>query len=215
MSLLDLPRELLLWIADNLDKAQDLPVLACLNQAANAFFLPYLYHFNVRRQRSSALLWGVLKGNTEFVGNMLRDYQVDVNTTDDKSRTPIFNASRTQNETIIGMLLSDQGTDINWQDKHKQTPLVHAMARKLLSADSPLLDLKPCLNERDDKKRSAIWYAVAHCHESLVQVLLKGDRVIRTSDYRNISPIGLAIAKKSANITRMLLHHPESETGKQ
>ena len=214
MSLLALPLELLLWVADSLDKAQDLLVLACLNQAANALFLPYLYQFNVRLQRSSALLWGVLRGNEELVGNMLRDYQADVNTTDDKPRTPIFHAICTQNQTIIHMILSDRRTDINWQDKHKQTPLVYAVARNLLPTDSPLLDLKPCLNKRDDKKRSAIWYAILLGHESLVQVLLKGGSDIRRSDYRKISLIGLAIAKKRAKITRMLLHHPESETGK-
>ncbi|KAJ5288331.1 hypothetical protein PENANT_c098G05098 [Penicillium antarcticum] len=214
MSLLDLPLELLFWVADNLDGAQDLLALVCLNKAANASLLPSLYQFNVRRQRSSALFWGVLKGNAEFVEKMLRGYQADVNTTDDKSRTPIFYALRAQNQTIIRMLLSDPRTDIDWQDKHKQTPLIYTIARNALSADSLLLDFKPRLNRRDEKKRSAIWYAVAHCHEGLVQVLLGRGSVIRMSDYRNISSVGLAIVKKSAEVTRMLLHHRESDTGK-
>ncbi|KAJ5115590.1 hypothetical protein N7526_011471 [Penicillium atrosanguineum] len=214
MPLLRLPVELRLWIANNLDEAQDLLELACLDKEANATFLPSLYQFNVRQQRSSALLWGVLNGNADFVKKMLCEYQADVNTTDDKSRTPIFHALRGQNKRIIGMLLSDQRTDINWQDSHKQTPLVYAMARNLLSEDSLLLDFKPCLKKTDQKKRSAIWYAVAHSQEGLVKVLLERGSVIRTSDYRNISPIGLAIAQKSAEVTRMLLHHLEPDTRK-
>ncbi|OQD78788.1 hypothetical protein PENANT_c080G03708 [Penicillium antarcticum] len=214
MFLLGLPLEVLLCIADSLNKAKDLLALACLNRATNALFLPYLCNFNVRRQRSSALLWGVVRGDPKFVGKMLGNYQADANTTDEKSRTPIFHAIRAENETIIHMLLSDKRADINWQDQYKQTPLVYAMSRNLLSAASLLLDFKPCLDKKDGKQRSAVWYAIAHCDENLVQVLLKKGSDIRTPDYKRISPISLAIANKSVNITRMLLLHSAPSSGK-
>lgn len=148
MLLLDLPPEIILCIADKLDQARDLLMLACLNRATNALLLDYLFKFNVRRQRSSALFWGVLRGKSEFVEMMLHSYQADANTTDDKSRTPIYYAIRAKNEIMIRTLLFDNKVYTNWQDHRRQTPLVYAVARNRLSTASLLLDFDPSLNTR-------------------------------------------------------------------
>jgi ankyrin repeat protein len=214
MFLLSLPLEILLCIADSLDQARDLLALACLNRAANALFLDNLYRLNVRHQRSSALFWGVCLDKSEFVEMMLPDYQADANTTDDKSRTPIFHAIRTENETMIHMLLFDKRADINWQDQGRQTPLLYAIARNILSTATLLLDFDPCLNITDVKHRSAIWYAIAFCDENLVQVLLERGSDIRTPDYRRFSPFSLAVAKKTPRITRLLLLHSDPNARK-
>ena len=180
MFLLSLPVEILLCIAGSLDQTRDLLALACLNRAANALFLGNLYRFNVRYQRSSALFWGVCLDKLEFVEMMLRDYQADANTTDDKSSTPIFRAIRTENKTMTRMLLFDKRADSNWQDQGRQAPLLYAIARDILSTATLLLDFDPCLNITDVKHRSATWYAIAFCDENLVQVLLK-----RGSDFHH------------------------------
>ncbi|KAJ5283386.1 hypothetical protein N7505_001366 [Penicillium chrysogenum] len=127
MFLLNLPDEILLCIADSLDQAKDLLALARLNRAANNLFLDCLYRFNVRRQRSSALFWGVRRGKLKFVEMMLRDYQADANTTDGRSRTPIFHALRTKNETIICTLLNfDPRLDIT--DVKNRSDIWYAIA---------------------------------------------------------------------------------------
>ncbi|CAG8254368.1 unnamed protein product [Penicillium salamii] len=184
-------------------------MLACLNQATNALLLEYLFKFNVRRQRSSALLWGVLRGDSEFVGMMLRNYRADANTTDDEYRTPIFYEILTKNETMIRTPLFEQRASINWQDHRRQTPLIYAIEKNLLSTTSLLLDFDPSLNIRDAKKRSAFWYAIARCDESLVQVLLERGSDIRTPDYKQFSPFRLAVAKKAPRITGLLLLHSD------
>ncbi|CAG8892972.1 unnamed protein product [Penicillium nalgiovense] len=209
MYLLNLPNEILLCIANSLDQARDFLALACLNRAANNLFLDSLYRFNVRRQRSSSLFWGVRRGKLEFVEMMLRDYQADANTIDGRSRTPIFYAIRNKNETMIRTLLFDKRADIDWQDRRGQTPLVYAIASNLLSTASLLLDFNPCLNIRDAKNRSAIWYSIALCDENLVQVLLERGSDIRTPDYKRFSPSSLAIAKEIPKITRLLLLHSD------
>ncbi|KAJ5473967.1 hypothetical protein N7475_003533 [Penicillium sp. IBT 31633x] len=127
---------------------------------------------------------------------MLRDYQADANTIDGRSRTPIFYAIRTKNETMIRTLLFDKRADIDWQDHRRRTPLVYAIASNLLSTATILLDFDPCLNIGDAKNRSAIWYAIALCDENLVQVLF------------------LAIAKKTPRITRLLLLHSDPNSRK-
>ncbi|KAJ5481373.1 hypothetical protein N7475_000185 [Penicillium sp. IBT 31633x] len=209
MILLEFPPEIILCIADKLDQAKDLLNLACLNRATNALLLEYLYKFNVRHQRSSALFWGVLRGKSEFVEMMLRNYEADANTTDDRSRTPIFYAIRTENATMIRTLLFEKRADINWQDHRRQTPLVYAIARKLLSTASLLLDFDPCLKTIDVRHRSAIWYAIAVCDESLTQVLLERGSDIRTPDYKQLSPFSLSIAKDTPKTTRLLLLHSD------
>jgi hypothetical protein len=113
MDFLQLPTEILLYIAEKIDKAHNLLALSCLTQATNILFLPYLYKFNIRHQHSSALLWGILQGDSELVRKLLRDYQTDPNTTDHKSRTLIFHTIRAQNMTIVRILLSNKRTDVN------------------------------------------------------------------------------------------------------
>ncbi|KAJ5240391.1 uncharacterized protein N7469_001982 [Penicillium citrinum] len=213
MVLLDFPAEVLLCIADKLDKAKDLFALSCLTRATNFLFLPYLYNFNVRYQRSSALLWGVVHNQPSLVDTMCQ-YQADTNTTDEKSRTPIFHAIHAENVTMIRRLLSDKRTDINWQDRNKQTPLLYAMGRRLSSIALLLLDFKPFLDEKDRKQRSAIWYAIAHCDEGLVQALLQRGSDVRRKDYKGRLPTDFAIFKENENIIRMLLYHPDPKTGK-
>lgn len=66
MYLLDFPPEIILCIADKLDQARDLLKLACLNRATNALLLEYLYKFNVRHQRSSALFWVSFKATSSL-----------------------------------------------------------------------------------------------------------------------------------------------------
>lgn len=171
------------------------------------------YKFNVREQRSSALRWGVLKRNPEFVRMMLHNYQADANVADDNCRTPVFQAVRAENETIIRMLLTDGRTDINWEDRHQQTPLVYAIRRNCLAAASTILGFEPCPDKTDYKKRSAVWYTIARRDENLVRTLLRRGSDIRTPEYKGFSPIRLAIAKRDAKIARMLLHHSDPSTG--
>jgi ankyrin repeat protein len=214
MGFLHLPTELLYWIADELDTAKDLLALSCITKETNLVLLPHLYRFNIRQQRSSALFWGALQRNSEFVGKMLGQYQANANTTDDQSRTPVFYAIDAENQPTIRLLLSDKRADINQQDQSMQTPLVYAIAKKRSSAVSPLLEFNPCLDKRDDKQRSAIWYAIHNRDTKLVQLLLSKGSDIRTPDNGDVSPIKLAITKKYVKITRMLLGHSDPNTGK-
>ncbi|KAJ5771498.1 uncharacterized protein N7511_003549 [Penicillium nucicola] len=188
-SLLGLPDEILLCIAYSLDQARDLLALACLNQAMNKIFLDCLYRFNVRHQRSSALSWGVRQSKPEFVKMMLGYYRANANTTDSKSRTPIFYAIRTKNEQIIRILLENEKADINWPDWRRQTPLVYAIERNLLSTASLLLEFNPCLNKVDIKNG-------------------------RLSDYKDVSPFCLAVTKTPPKIARLILLNSDPDSKK-
>ena len=90
--LLQLPMELLLYIADFLDTSRDLLAMARLNTLSRSFFLPCLYAFNVRHQRSSALIWAAQNNKTNLAKQLLKEHRGNANTVDGRSRTPNFHA---------------------------------------------------------------------------------------------------------------------------
>lgn len=74
------------------------------------------------------------------------------------------------------------------------------MARILLQYFNP--DYKDC------RDQNAIWFAVAHCDEDLIRLLLELQSDIWMMDCRRTTPLNLAIYKGNLRITQ-LLHHSE------
>ncbi|KAJ5742499.1 uncharacterized protein N7511_011518 [Penicillium nucicola] len=66
----------------------------------------------------------------------------------------------------------------------------------------------------DIKKRSAIWYAIDLCDESLVQSLLKRGSDKRTPDYKDVSPFCLAVTKTPPKIARLILLNSDPDSKK-
>jgi ankyrin repeat protein len=97
---------------------------------------------------------------------------------------------------------------INWQDDRKQTPLLFALDRGYLSMAGLLLQhFNPLVHCKDGKDRNAIWHAIAHRATDLVRFLLDLQSDIWMMDFKQITPLNLAISKRSFTLTKMLLHH--------
>lgn len=166
--LLKLPAEILLYLLEFFDSSRDLFAMACVNRMSSDIFLPFLYTFNVRCQGSSALIWAAQNNKIALANRLLREYRANPNTTNNRSRKPVFHAIQFGSEEMIRILLGS-ATDINWQDDQKQTPLLYALHRGHLSMARVLLrHFNPSVNCMDSKNRNAIWYAVASCDEELV-----------------------------------------------
>lgn len=139
--------------------------MALVNRFSGDVFLPCLYAFNVRHQRSSALTWAAQYNQIGLANRMLKEHRGHANTPDYRSRTPIFHAIQIESEEMIRTLL-ESGADLNWQDDQKQTPLLYALQRGHLSVVRMLLRyFNPSVDCEDDKGRKAIWYAVANGDE--------------------------------------------------
>ncbi|KAK2791579.1 hypothetical protein FQN52_004770 [Onygenales sp. PD_12] len=78
MTLDDLPTEMVLSIADQLDSQRDINSLSQINRRFNNILTPYLYRYNVRYCESSALSWAVTALNLETAKQAL-DAGADVN----------------------------------------------------------------------------------------------------------------------------------------
>ncbi|KAK2772961.1 hypothetical protein FQN53_004331 [Emmonsiellopsis sp. PD_33] len=74
----DLPAEMVLSIADQLDSQCDINSLSQINRRFNNILAPYLYRYNVRYCESSALYWAVSALNLETAKKAL-DGGADVN----------------------------------------------------------------------------------------------------------------------------------------
>jgi ankyrin repeat protein len=202
-----LPTEILLYLADFLHSSRDLLGMALVNRFSSDVFLPCLYAFNVRHQRSSALTWAAQHNQIGLANRMLKEHRGNANTQDYRSRTPIFHAIQIRSEEMIRTLL-ESAADINWQDDQKQTPLLYALQRGHLSVVRMLLRyFNPSVDCEDYKGRNAIWYAVANCDEDLVRLLLELQSDIWMTDYRETTPLNLAISKRNLPITQLLLRH--------
>ncbi|OKP10300.1 hypothetical protein PENSUB_4276 [Penicillium subrubescens] len=107
--------------------------------------------------------------------------------------------------------LPENAADINWQDDQKQTPLLHSLRRGYRSMVRILLrHFNPSVQCTDFEDRNAIWYAVANCDEDLVRLLLELQSDIWMMDYRQTTPLNLAISQRNLPIAQMLLHHAEA-----
>ncbi|KAF3399850.1 putative ankyrin repeat protein [Penicillium rolfsii] len=208
--LLQLPPEILLYVSGFLHSSRDLLVMARVNSFFRDLFLPCLYTFNVRHQESSAVIWAARNNKIVLANRVLNEYRGNANTTDYRLRTPIFHAIQVGSEEMIRTLL-ESAADIDWQDDQKQTPLLYALQRGRLSMARILLrHFHPSVDCTDFKDRNAIWYAVAHCDEDLVRLLLELQSDIWMMDCRRTTPLNLAISKRNLPITQMLLHHAEA-----
>ncbi|CEJ62567.1 hypothetical protein PMG11_11064 [Penicillium brasilianum] len=209
--LFELPPEILLYLLKFFDSSRDLFAMACVNRISSHIFLPCLYTFNVRRQESSALIWAAQNNKIALANRLLKEYRANANTTDNRSRTPVFHAIQFGSEEMIRTLL-ESAADVNWQDGRNQTPLLYALERRHLSMARVLLrHFNPSVDCTDSMGRNAIWYAVASCNEQqLIRLLLERQSDIWMMDYRQTTPLNLAISKRNLPIIQLLLDHSQA-----
>ncbi|KAJ6126458.1 hypothetical protein N7523_002070 [Penicillium sp. IBT 18751x] len=208
MRLVDLPPELLIAIGDELFRSRDAVALASTNRALNSMFQPLAYKINVQYESSCALIWAASQNSPHVMREILRYPDANVNTHDNKHRTPVFHAIRTNNLEILQILHTTSNVDFSWKDDKGQTPLIYALSEDLVSIGSYLLTLdSPDLTMKDNKGRSALWYAVYFCNEAMVMELLQRGGDVKRSDYKGIPPLNLAIYKNHLPIVNAMLHH--------
>ncbi|KAJ5364980.1 uncharacterized protein N7496_010693 [Penicillium cataractarum] len=203
--LFQLPLEILIYLSKFFHSSRDLFAMACVNRNSKDFFLPCLYTFNVRHQESSALIWAAQNNKIALANRLLKEYRANANTTDNRSRTPVFHAIQFRSEEMIQTLL-ESAADINWKDDQKQTPLLYALQRGHLS----WRHFNPSVNCMDSKGRNAIRYAVANCDEELVRFLLELRSDIWMMDCRQTTTLSLAISNRNLPIIQLLLDHSQA-----
>ncbi|KAJ5292139.1 hypothetical protein N7478_001390 [Penicillium angulare] len=196
MGLLELPAELLIAIGDELRQSRTAVALASTNRALGRIFQPLAYKLNVQFESSRALLWAASQNSPHVMREILSYPGANVNTPDDRHRTPVFHAIRRNNLEILQILHTSSKVDYNWKDDRGRTPLIYALSKGQISMGSCLLTLhSPDLAIEDNKIRSALWYAVKSCNKAMVMELLQRGGDMKRSDYKGMPPLNLAIYK--------------------
>ncbi|KAJ5330532.1 hypothetical protein N7476_000315 [Penicillium atrosanguineum] len=208
MGLLELPLELLIAIGDELSQSRNAVMLASTNHALKSIFLPLAYKINVQYESSCALIWAASQNSPHVMKEILRYPNANVNTHDDKHRTPVFHAIRTENLKILQILHTTLKVDFSWKDNKGQTPLIYALSKNFISMGSCLLTLeRPDVTIEDKKFRSALWYAVYFRHEAMVMELLQRGGDMKRSDRKGKPPLNVAIYKNDLLIVNVMLRH--------
>ena len=102
MAFFSLPNEIIFEIVEHLDKEQDINCLICVSRRFYYLFNDYLYCYNIKHRRCSALFWATKHGRESTARNLLH-LGADVNATVEKARS-YGNGPKADNASSFGGL---------------------------------------------------------------------------------------------------------------
>ena len=222
MSLLSLPNELLLFIAENLTSERDISAFTQTNLRLHTLLNVYLYCYNTQWGGSSALLWAAKHGQKTTAQKSL-DSAADIQTNPSCVRKALFLAVNHGHEAVVELLLAEDGVDLNSKDNNGWTLLSWAAWRgheavvKLLLAKDGI--------DPNSKGSFCGWTplicAAMYGHEAVVKLLLTTDGVdLNFKDHNGWTPLSWASQHGHEGVVKLLLSrgnvYPESkENGDQ
>ncbi|KAF2475855.1 ankyrin, partial [Lindgomyces ingoldianus] len=125
MPLLDLANELLCCISENLELERDINAFVQANRHLYRLLNTYLYRYNVRQFRSSALLWAAQYGQ-EGTAQKLLEERADDQAIDGCFQASLRVAAEKGHKEIVKLLL-DKSTDSSVQDGYYDNALLGAL----------------------------------------------------------------------------------------
>jgi len=152
MAFLSLPNEIIIEIVGHLDSLKQIVSVICVNRRLHNLLRDSPLRYNIRFQRSSALIWAARNGCLETVRNLLR-LRADVNTKagSELDKTALHIAAEKGFLTMAKLLL-EAGADPEVIGIQGQRPLFTALElgheeiagiifSKMNSTDTPITDL--------------------------------------------------------------------------
>lgn len=129
MRLLDLPSELVMYIAESLDKDRDILALMRTCRLLSVWLERSLYANNVLLNNSSALWWAAKKGKVSVATSALQ-YGASPNCMNRGGEYSILHDAAKRHQGPIVELLLQQGADPNMRDQKGLPPLYLCMQHK-------------------------------------------------------------------------------------
>jgi ankyrin repeat protein len=150
--------------------------------------------------------YGLLSVITAVVNS---EDNVDVDSKDEKGRTPLLWAAANGHETVVKLLLDKEGVDPDSKDKIRRTPLWWAAANGHETVVKLLLDREGVDPDSKDTPygQTPLWQATASGHEAVVKLLLNKDGVDPDSkdDFYGRTPLWRAAANGHDAVVKLLL----------
>ncbi|CUS12535.1 unnamed protein product [Tuber aestivum] len=200
MSLLSLPNELLLLIAEELNP-KDLKRFLETNSNLATLFTPVLHKHALRDK--TVLLWAAARGQKPLV-KLLLEKGTDVNLQAGKLlRTPLHEACHNGRTSAVNLLLS-AGADVSVPDIHGDTPL-HLSTPHVKIAQA-LLDSGASINAQSSYwNETALHKAIDAGAEETVEILLSRGARVDLRGYYDMTVLHLAAVSGSRRILELLL----------
>ncbi|KAH8757099.1 putative ankyrin repeat-containing protein, partial [Hyaloscypha finlandica] len=195
MSLLDLPNELLLSIAESLRCESGINAFARTNSQLYCLLNAYLYQYHIRTSDHSALPWAAHHGLTNTVLKFL-DLGANVQATlDNNKRATALHLASKNGHLVIVEVLIQSGADVNAQTSKGVIPLHGAVVRGHEHITRVLLEsgadfMKPL----PTRNRPTILHVASHFgFTDVVQLLLDRGMGIQVKDGNLQTPLHYAV----------------------
>lgn len=136
--------------------------------------------------------------------NLLLEHELDCNTRNKASMTPIIAASRWRNREVVLALLKDTRTDINAQDERKQTALHKAASGGHFKILELLLDNGADVRIPDEKGRLALHLACLQGSVAVVKLLLDhaDNLLLEARGQGDMTPLHIAWQARDEDVER-------------
>ncbi|PGH09015.1 hypothetical protein AJ79_05810 [Helicocarpus griseus UAMH5409] len=204
MTLLSLPNEILLQIAERVELLQkDLSALHQTNHRLRILLTDTLYEFNVTQHGGSGLLWAATHSHKKAAQKFLAK-GADVNTSDEKARTPLYLAAEAGHEDLVRLFLGN-GADACLADRRDFTPLLQAAK----GGYEPIVDLLLAAGSRCNFSHSytpgIVDKVVAAGHEAIARKLIESWGGVETRDFLGDTLLIITIRNRAEDLTRLLI----------
>ncbi|KAH8430162.1 ankyrin repeat domain-containing protein [Aspergillus melleus] len=179
MHLFELPEEVLLSIADEIDSSTDLLSLCRTSKTLLRITLGVLYRLNIQQEGSSTLLWAASKDEITVIQALL-GYGADINVKDDEGWSTVSLAAQNGHSRAVELLLMQDNLHL-WSCDHRfRSTALHEAARAghLYYVVNLLLGGKNVnVNVMDRDRRTPLWWATYSQHKAVAERLLAVDGI--------------------------------------
>jgi ankyrin repeat protein len=175
----------------------------------------------LNRQGQTPLQNACLHGELQMIKSLLED-GVDINHEDWLGNTALMYAVRANLPAVVELLLSSSDIDVckkygvrTIQDT-SATALIYAVTKRLVDIVYLLSEKKECVDKRDCKGRTPLFYALIRGYPECVSILLNAgaihDDII---DFKNKNAIRIAIGKGESSAIKELLKYASIDVESQ
>lgn len=147
-----------------------------------------------------------------LMDRILNNPDLDINLTDEKGRTALFQATQISNPMIITKILAKQGVVVNVRTQNGTTPLIRAAKKNNLKAVKLLLKNGADINA-ENSKGSALIHAVKQEHVDIVKFLIKKNADLDSFDkFKKMTALDWAQVKRNKEIIEVLEKEEEKRS---
>jgi ankyrin repeat protein len=208
MTLLTLPNELLLIIAEHQDSQHDKNALARTNHRCHGLLNHHLYAYNAKHHAGSALHWGASHGLIRTVQVSLQQ-GADVESRDDRTDSrPLIESTRLDHADIVALLMEHGANPHATNSRISKDAITIAVVRNKAAVARVLLAQGVDPNYRDWRLYTLLHPAAKEypsSHEAVARVLIEAGADLESTNALKETPLQIACPSGSVEVARCLI----------